>query len=97
MENNLVVTMNADELRNLIDESVTNALIKSFQPKKEDDTLLKRKDVSKLFSVSLVTISQWMKGGKLPYHRINSRIFFKKAEVLKAMEISPKYKKLRNG
>ncbi|MBK9221019.1 MAG: helix-turn-helix domain-containing protein [Saprospiraceae bacterium] len=93
MNNNLVVTMSTDELKALIEEGVSNALSKSFQPKKEDDTLLRRKDVSKLFSVSLVTISQWMKNGKLPYHRINSRIFFKKVEVLKAMEISPKYKK----
>ncbi|MBK9722131.1 MAG: helix-turn-helix domain-containing protein [Saprospiraceae bacterium] len=93
MENKLVITMNSDDLKALIDESVTNALSKSSQPKKEDETLLNRKDISKFFSVSLVTVSQWMKSGKLPYHRINSRIFFKKVEVLKAMEISPKYKK----
>lgn len=97
MNNNLVVTMSTDELKALIAEGVYNALSKSSQPREEDEILLNRKDISKFFSVSLVTVSQWMKSGKLPYHRINSRIFFKKAEVLKAMEISPKYKKLRNG
>lgn len=97
MNNNLVVSMSTDELKALIEEGVSNALSKSFQPKKEDETLLNRKDISKFFSVSLVTVSQWMKSGKLPYHRINSRIYFKKTEVLHAMEISPKYKKLRNG
>lgn len=75
MNNNLVVTMSTDELKALIEEGVSNALSKSFQPKNEDETLLNRKDISKFFSVSLVTVSQWMKSGKLPYHRINSRIF----------------------
>jgi hypothetical protein len=93
METRLIVTLNTDELKQLINETVTNALSKVPQPKKDDDTLLKRKDIAKLFSVSLVTVSQWMKDGKLPYHRINSRIFFKRGEVFKAMEINPKYKR----
>jgi len=45
-----------------------------------------------LFSVSLVTIADWMKTGKLPYHRINSRIFFKKSEVLEALQSKSKIK-----
>jgi len=95
MEDQLLVTLKVNELKNLIEESVTNALSKIPQPKKEDDTLLRRKDISKLFSVSLVTVTQWMKTGRLPYHRINSRIFFKRGEVFQAMEINPKYKNLK--
>ena len=93
MEPRLIVTLNTDELQQLIYETYINAHSKVPQPKKDDDTLLKRKDIAKLFSVSLVTVSQWMKTGRLPYHRINSRIFFKKSEVFQAMEISPKYKR----
>jgi hypothetical protein len=58
----------------------------------EEKTLLRRKDVSKLFTVSLVTINKWMRSGKLPYHRINSRIYFKKNEVLEAMQSPHKHK-----
>ncbi len=95
MENQLIVTLNVNDLKELISEGVTNALSKTPQPKKEDDTLLKRIDVAKLFSVSLVTVSQWQKDGVLPYHRIKSRIFFKRCEVLQAMELKPKYKRSR--
>jgi helix-turn-helix protein len=59
----------------------------------EDKTLLRRKDVSKLFTVSLVTINKWMRSGKLPYHRINSRIYFKKNEVIEAMQSPQKHKR----
>lgn len=95
MENKLLVTLNVDELKELIFDGVTNALSKISQPKNEDETLLKRKDIAKLFSVSLVTITQWMKTGKLPYHRINTRIFFKRGEVFQAMEVNPKYKHIK--
>ncbi len=94
MENRLIVTLYVDELKQLIEECITNALSKAPKPKQEDDTLLKRKDIAKLFSISMVTVTQWMKLGKLPYHRINSRVFFKRGEVFQAMEINPKYKNL---
>lgn len=92
MENQLLVTLQVDEFKNLINESIENAITKANTPK-EEEIILRRKEVAKLFSVSLVTISDWMKTGKLPYHRINSRIFFKKSEVMKSMEIKEKYKK----
>jgi len=94
MENQLIVTLKVDELRGIINESVSNAISKLPQQPNEDDTLLRRKDVAKLFSVSLVTISAWMKSGKFPYHRINSRIFFKRKEVMEAMQSTQKYKRL---
>ena len=91
MENQLVVTLHINEFKDIINQSIQNAL--SNNPiKKEDDVLLKRVDVAKLFSVSLVTITDWMKTGKLPYHRINSRVFFKKSELMECIEIKDKYK-----
>ena len=91
MENQLVVTLHINELKDIISQSIESALSKN-PSKKEDDVLLKRVDVAKLFSVSLVTITEWMKTGKLPYHRINSRVFFKKSELMECIEIKDKYK-----
>ena len=91
-QNQLLVTLNVADLKGIINESVSDAISKIPQQPKEDDTLLRRKDVAKLFSVSLVTISEWMKSGKLPYHRINSRIFFKRKEVMESMQSTQKYK-----
>lgn len=81
MNNQLIVTLTVEELKAIILESVEKALEKVTQPT-NDETLLKRKDVAKLFHVSLVTLNQWMKEGRVPYHRIHSRIFFKQSEVM---------------
>jgi predicted DNA-binding transcriptional regulator AlpA len=90
MENQIVL-INVNELKSIINESVSNAFSKIPQAK-EDDVLLKRKDVASLFSVSLVTIADWMKTNKIPYYRINSRIFFKRKEVLEALQSKKKFK-----
>ena len=90
MNEQLIVTLNVVELRTIIDESIANALTKVPQ-KTEEDTLLKRIDVAKLFGVSLVTLNQWMRDGRILYHRINSRVFFKRVEVMEALNSVKKY------
>jgi hypothetical protein len=94
MENQLLVTLNVNDLKLIIDKSIESAISKTQKPT-EEETILRRKDVAKLFSISLVTIADWMKTGKLPYHRINTRIFFKKSELMKCIEIKEKYKSLK--
>jgi phage antirepressor YoqD-like protein len=89
MNEQLIITLKVDDLKNIIDESVTNALTKVPQ-KTEEETLLKRIDVAKLFKISLVTLNQWMRDGRIVYHRINSRIFFKRSEVMDALNNSVK-------
>jgi len=89
MNEQLIVTLKVDELKNIIDESITNALTKAPQ-KSEEDTLLKRVEVAKLFSISLVTLNHWMRDGRILYHRINSRIFFKRSEVMEALNSTVK-------
>ena len=91
----LIVTLYVHELKALIEESVQKVLATMSQPKHEEEILLRRKDVAKFFSVSLVTVSQWMKNGKLPYHRINTRIFFKRSELLESLQSTKKYTHLR--
>ena len=90
MNERLIVTLKVDELKNIIDESVINALTKVPQ-KPEEETLLKRIDVAKLFGVSLVTLNKWMRDGRIPYHCINSRVFFKRTEVMEALNSVKKY------
>jgi hypothetical protein len=98
MENQLIVTLKVDDLKLIINESVSSAISKLPQPK-EEEILLRRKEVASLFSVTLATINQWMKTSKIPYHRINSRIYFKKKEVLEALQAKIKFKKIggKNG
>ena len=89
MNEQLIVTLKVDELKHIIDECVISAISKIPQ-KQEEDVLLKRIDVAKLFGVSLVTLNQWMRDGRILYHRINSRVFFKRSEVMEALNNSVK-------
>ncbi|NUM50921.1 MAG: helix-turn-helix domain-containing protein [Flavobacteriales bacterium] len=90
MNEQLIVTLKVGELKNIIDESVTNALTKVPQ-KPEEETLLKRKEVAQIFGVSLVTLNQWMRDGRIPCHRINTRVFFKRTKVMEALNTVKKY------
>ena len=84
-----IVTISTDELRDLINQSVLEALHKPAAKQLEEE-LIKRKDVAKIFKISLVTLNEWMKTGKIPYYRISSRIFFKKNEILGLLEAQRK-------
>jgi excisionase family DNA binding protein len=79
-----------DELKQLLAEVVAEELnrIKSKEPVQEDDKLIKIDEVSKLLNVSLVTIHSWKKTGKLPFYKISNKIYFKKSEILEALNKS---------
>lgn len=89
MDNPLIVTLKLDELKSIINECVESAIAKNLAPP-PDESLLCRKDIARFLNVSLVTISAWTKSGKLPYYQIGSRIYFKKAEVMKIFETKSK-------
>jgi excisionase family DNA binding protein len=84
----VLTTISVDDLRNIIDESVKNAISFSKPSEKasqENDDLIKINDVCRILHVSKVTIHAWKKSGKLPFYRISNKVYFKKAEVMDAM------------
>ncbi|MGJ8685678.1 MAG: helix-turn-helix domain-containing protein [Nonlabens sp.] len=56
----------------------------SSDPKKEE-SLLTKKEMADELDISLVTLTDWMKKG-LPYHRLHSRIYFRKEDVFNSMK-----------
>lgn len=54
------------------------------------------KEVCKLFNpkISIVTLSSWTKAGRFKMYRMNSRTYYKYAEVMKNITVDEKYKKL---
>lgn len=80
----LVVTLTVEELKQILLESI--ALIGTPKP---DEVLMTRKEVASLFKVSLVTINQWMRSGRLPFCRINSRVYFKRNQILGVLDDTP--------
>ena len=53
--------------------------------KQEPTDYLTRKEVSKMFNVSLVTINDWTNKGVLKAYKLANRVYFKRAEIEVAM------------
>jgi len=49
------------------------------------EKLLSKQELATELGVSLVTLTDWMKKG-LPYLRLHKRVYFRKSEVLNAMQ-----------
>jgi excisionase family DNA binding protein len=90
MNDKLFLTLTINDFISILDERIALANSKNL-PKTDEEILLKRADVARLFGISLVTLNQWMKDGRIRYHRINSRVFFKRAEVMEALNSVKKY------
>lgn len=86
----LPLTEFTDLIKKCVREELNTSTVKS---ETNDQELLKISDVVKMFRVSKVTIHQWRKKGLLPYHRIASRIYFKRDELVSAMKNIEKRKR----
>jgi hypothetical protein len=84
---NLTV-IKTEELKQIISDIVETQINKLQQPtpKPDYDDLIKAPDVAKLFKVSLVTVNDWKKSGKIPFYRIANKVFFRKSELLESMK-----------
>jgi hypothetical protein len=51
----------------------------------DSEKLLSKQELAAELGVSLVTLTDWMKKG-LPHLRLHKRVYFKKSEVLGAMQ-----------
>jgi len=81
-----LVVMMPDELTQLIENTVKKCLLDyEFETNKEDK-LLKIEDVCELLKVSKATIKNRKKKNLIPYYTIESRVFFKKSEVLETLK-----------
>ena len=47
-----------------------------------ENKFITKKDLAKMLSVTVVTISNWMKEGKIPYFKIGRRVLFQEKKVL---------------
>ncbi len=79
----------------VLDEAGLEAIVqrvlnanKSVTPEPQVKTgkaLLTVEDACAMLSVSRVTLHSWKKRGRLPYHRIGHRVYFKEEEIMGAM------------
>ena len=75
-------------IRESVKEEVKDIILsKNETAAKEDEPLLSRHDMARELDISLVTLTDWMKKG-LPYMRMNGRVYFKRSEVISAMQVN---------
>tara|TARA_B100000378_G_scaffold139865_1_gene113058 strand:+ start:47 stop:340 length:294 start_codon:yes stop_codon:yes gene_type:complete len=80
----LIEELTVEVLENLIESAVKKALeensshLPNFQPEK----LLTRKEACKLLKISSPTLTFYTNEGHIPYHKIGSRVRYKKSELL---------------
>ncbi|MBX3042520.1 MAG: helix-turn-helix domain-containing protein [Candidatus Kapabacteria bacterium] len=89
MNANLTVTLDKSSIELLVNEISDKISISSeksdFIPKPAPPALLSIKDLCQFFRVSRVTIHKWMKDGRIPYRKVNRRVYFILEEVLNSI------------
>lgn len=87
MENLIFHTLQPDDLKTLIKDSVFEALGDNVKPPPEkQDQLIKLNEACRLLGVSSVTIHTWKKAGLIPFYRISNKIYFKKDEIIQSLK-----------
>ncbi len=93
MQNNskLLVQLNQFELEALLGDIVQRELSKVLKPTAPtlNANLLTRKQTAKLLGISLPTLSDYTKKGKLRSYRLGGSIRYKESEVLASLEKLP--------
>lgn len=65
---------------------LNQALAAHLKPNEPTEKLITKKEVCELLGVSLVTVNDWEKKGKLKGYQIGTRVRFKLSEVLEALK-----------
>ena len=74
------------ELPQLIEASVTAALLKQQTLSKPDNTILTQQQAAELLNISIPTLIKWKERKLIPFSQIDRKIYFKKQDVLNALE-----------
>lgn len=82
--NMILMTYSEDQLYQIIETAVVNALEKA-QPKQDAEKYLTREETAKKCAITLATLNNWVNAGKIIAHKINGRVLFKQSDIDKAL------------
>ena len=83
----IITSLSSEAFSELISEAVRQELHNLQQtPQKETEEPVKIDEIAKMLQVSHVTIHQWKRAGKIPYHKMGKQTFFYKSEVLDSLK-----------
>lgn len=95
MQDLILTPVPLTELKLIIAESIRTAFAEGLSmssPTNEVDPLIRIADVCAILHVSKVTVHKWKSNGLIPFHRMGTKIYFKKSEVLAAV-VKAKFQK----
>ncbi len=79
-----LMQLTEDELREIIKSSVQE-IINENKSNQQNKDLLTFKEVISLLGISASTLNSWKREGKIPYHKLNGRIYFKYDEITQSL------------
>lgn len=85
-----IIQMDQEELKALIREQlyeVIPEIIKEHRKPEKSDQLLTRQETAKLLRISLPTLHQYTKEGRVRGYRFAGRVLYKKNEVVDALNV----------
>jgi len=86
MKQILINELSVEELKSMIDDSVVAAFLKlKNQEEPKTDKLLSRQEAAIFIDVSLPTLNEYTKSGKVKGYRLGGKIKYKQSELLEAM------------
>jgi len=91
MENNIILSpIGIEELINRIALEVGNKLTGTFTAKTKNpqEEYLSRAETAQKLKISLGTLNQWSKDGRIERYRINRRVLYKLSDVKKLVTLS---------
>ena len=91
MQNIILFSLEPGELKKIVFDTLNEVLEKNVLVKKESDEpepekLLSIRETKDLLKISLPTLHQWKKTGKIPFYRISNRVYFKRSEILESLK-----------
>ncbi|MDE3235914.1 MAG: excisionase family DNA-binding protein [Bacteroidota bacterium] len=90
--------VNLNELLEKIGQLIENKLQKHpTATQKSNSKFITRKEVARLINVTLPTLNEWTKLGWLQSYKIGSRVLYKEAEVISAIDKLATFKYKKGG
>jgi len=94
MQQEILISIPLNEFEKIQKEWIRQVLGENKTPTPPpDEKYLTRQETAKILQVTLPTLSDWVKRGKIKAYRINTRIRFKKSDIENALQEVVKYKR----
>lgn len=80
-----IENLSVEVLEKLIETSVKRALEENYSPTispSQTEKLLTRKEACEILKISGPTLSYYTNAGTIPYHKVGSRVRYKRSEIL---------------